>query len=62
MTKSSRFVGLDVHKDSIDIAWKAQLRLCARYRTLRARGKEQKKVIIAIARELAGFVWAIART
>ncbi len=44
-----------------DIAWKAQVRLCARYRSLRARGKEQNKVIIAIARELAGFVWAIAR-
>lgn len=43
-----------------DIAWKAQVRLCARYRRLRARGKEQNKVIIAIARELAGFVWAIA--
>lgn len=44
-----------------DIAWKAQVRLCGRYRQLRARGKEQNKVIIAVARELAGFVWAIAR-
>lgn len=44
-----------------DIAWKAQARLCKRYRTLRARGKEQNKIIIAIARELSGFVWAIAR-
>ena len=43
------------------IAWKAQVRLCKRYRTLRARGKEQNKVITAIARELVGFVWAIAR-
>ena len=43
------------------IAWKAQVRLCKRYRTLRAKGKEQNKVITAIARELAGFVWAIAR-
>jgi transposase len=45
-----------------DIAWKAQVRLCARYRQLRARGKEPNKVVIAVARELAGFVWAIART
>jgi len=44
-----------------DIAWKAQVRLCGRHRLLRARGKEPNKVIIAVARELAGFVWAIAR-
>lgn len=44
-----------------DIAWKAQVRLCGRYRLLRARGKEPNKVVIAVARELAGFVWAIAR-
>lgn len=44
-----------------EIAWKAQVRLCARYRQLRARGKEPNKVVIAVARELAGFVWAIAR-
>ena len=44
------------------IAWKAQVRLCGRYRQLRARGKEPNKVVIAVARELAGFVWAIART
>lgn len=42
------------------IAWKAQLRLCKRYRSLRAKGKEQNKVITAVARELVGFVWAIA--
>jgi transposase len=43
------------------IAWKAQVRLCKRYRTLHAKGKEKNKVITAIARELSGFVWAIAR-
>jgi len=48
-------------QDVRDIAWKAQLRLCSRYRQLRARGKEANKVVIAVARELAGFVWAIAR-
>jgi transposase len=42
------------------IAWKAQLRLCARYRKLARSGKPANVVTTAIARELAGFVWAIA--
>lgn len=44
-----------------DIAWKAQLRLSNRFRRLRARQLHQNKVCVAIARELAGFIWAIAR-
>lgn len=44
-----------------DIAWKAQLRLCGRFRRLMAAGKLRNKVVTAIARELAGFMWAIAR-
>lgn len=44
-----------------DIAWRAQLRLCSRYRRLQARGVHQNKVCVAIARELVGFVWDIAR-
>ena len=44
------------------IAWKAQVRLCARYRRLVARGKVSQVAITAIARELAAFMWAIART
>jgi len=48
-------------KTAIDIAWKAQLRLCARFRQLAARGLNRNKIVVAIARELAGFVWAIAR-
>ena len=43
------------------IAWKAQVRLSARYRRLVAAGKPAPKVVVAIARELAGFIWAIAR-
>jgi len=43
------------------MSWKAQLRLCGRFRALSARGLHQNKVCVAIARELAGFVWAIAR-
>src|SRR5215212_1500871 len=42
-----------------DIAWKAQLRLCGRYRKLMARGKRQGVVTAAIAREMAAFLWAI---
>ena len=44
-----------------DIAWKAQLRLCRRFRTLSAAGKKPTVVVAAIARELCGFVWAIGR-
>ena len=44
-----------------DIAWKAQLRLTGRFRRLVARGKAKPKVATAIARELSGFIWAIAR-
>jgi len=44
-----------------DIAWKAQLRLCARYRHLIAAGKARVVVTTAIAREMTGFIWAIAR-
>jgi len=43
------------------IAWKAQLRLCARFRKLTARGKSRNRVVTAIARELSGFMWAIAK-
>jgi transposase len=44
-----------------DISWKAQVRLCKRYRRLMARGKNANQVVVALARELAAFVWAIAR-
>lgn len=44
-----------------EIAWKGQVRLCGRFRRLMARGKTRNNVITAIARELAAFIWAIAR-
>ncbi len=44
-----------------DIAWKAQVRLCERYRKLSRAGKKPTVVITAVARELAGFVWAIGQ-
>jgi len=43
------------------LAWKAQLRLCTRYRRLLARGKARQTIVIALARELAAFLWAIGR-
>ena len=42
------------------IAWAAQRRLCGRYVKLYQRGKAKNKVVTAVARELVGFIWAIA--
>jgi transposase len=42
-----------------EIAWKAQNRLHKRYMKLMAAGKDQRKVMTAVARELMGFIWAI---
>lgn len=44
-----------------DTSWKAQVRLCQRYRQLSARGKNPNQVVVAIARELSAFMWAIAK-
>ena len=44
-----------------ETAWKAQVRLCKRFRRLAARGKNSNVVVTAIARELVAFMWAIAR-
>jgi transposase len=44
-----------------DIAWRAQLRLCGRFRRFAARGVPQNKICVAVARELAAFVWDVAR-
>ena len=44
-----------------EIAWKAQCRLTARYRALTRRGKAKNVAVTAVARELAGFIWAISR-
>ena len=51
----------EVSKEVKEISWKAQLRLCGKYRRLVARGKRKQTAVIAVARELAGFMWAIAR-
>lgn len=42
-----------------EIAWKAQVRLSKRYARLTAAGKDQRKIVTAVGRELLGFIWAI---
>jgi transposase len=62
--KVSRIIQLrheGLPKAVIDRAWDAQLRLCRRYRKLTQHGKHPNVVVTAIARELSGFVWDIAR-
>jgi transposase len=44
--------------ETVARAWKAQLRLCGRFRRLHARKNAKQLVVIAVARELAGFLWA----
>jgi transposase len=44
-----------------DISWKAQVRLCTRVRRLLARGKHANQVVVAMARELVGLLWAMAK-
>ena len=58
-TLRARLEGLP--KPVRDIAWKAQIRLCARYRRLSATGKKSPVVVAAIAREIAAFLWAIGQ-
>jgi transposase len=48
-------------KPIIERSWAAQLRLCKRFRKLTARGKPHNIALVAVARELAGFIWDIAR-
>ena len=43
------------------IGWKAQVRLCKRFRRLTARGKHSNVAVTAIAREILAFMWAIAK-
>jgi hypothetical protein len=43
-----------------DLAWKAQWRLCTRYKKMLARGKNKPQIVAATGRELLGFIWAIA--
>jgi transposase len=48
-----------VREEVKEIAWKAQHRLHKRYRRLAAAGKDQRKIVTAVGRELLAFIWAI---
>jgi predicted Mrr-cat superfamily restriction endonuclease len=73
MKQFSKYIGLDVHKETIAVAVAegdattvvAEIgdltRLCSRDRKLEARGKLKVQVSNAVARELAGFIWAIGQ-
>jgi len=60
-TKHLKAKAVNASPQAQGIAWKAQVRLCGRYRTLTRAGKNTKLVCVAIARELAGFLWDIVR-
>src|SRR6266699_3418871 len=49
-------------QDALDVerAWRCQQRLYQRWQRMAGRGKPQQKIVVACARELAGFIWAIA--
>jgi transposase len=49
----------EVSAEVAELSWKAQVRLCGRYQRLLQKGKPKCKVIVSIARELAGFIWAL---
>jgi transposase len=44
----------------VERAWRCQQRLYSRWLRMAGRGKPHQKIVVACARELAGFVWAIA--
>jgi transposase len=61
MSRAIRVRNIGVSERAKQIAWKAQHRLHDRYVKLLARGKNKQRTVTAVARELAGFVWSIAK-
>ena len=59
--KLKQYALKELHAPDKDFAWKAQIRLCTRCRVLASRGKHLTIPVTAVARGLAGFVWAIER-
>jgi len=51
---------MDVPHSIRDIAWKAQLRLTKRFRLMANKGKPNNLTVVAMAREIAAFMWDIA--
>jgi transposase len=50
----------DQPRELQELSWRCQVRLCQRYRQLTYRGKHHNKVIVAIGRELLGYIWEAA--
>jgi hypothetical protein len=42
-----------------DLSWRAQQRLCRKYRRMRARGLHENKIMTAVAREICAFLWEL---
>jgi len=60
-------VGYELHRRQrgqdavvVERAWRCQQRLHSRWQRMAGRGKPSQKIVVACARELAGFIWAIA--
>lgn len=51
----------DLPEEVKQICWKAQHRLNLKYRRMIGRGKNKQKTIVAVARELLGFIWAVGQ-
>jgi transposase len=60
LSNRQRALQRDLDPRVLEIAWKAQLRLSRRYTRLSSKSKPAGKVVTAVARELVGFIWAIA--
>ena len=61
VTPALRKRSKEASEEARRISWRAQQRLCGRYRRLTGRGKNRQQTVTAIARELAGFIWAVAQ-
>jgi len=61
VAKEKSDILMKLPKNVRDIAWNAQPRLRTRYRSMTAKGKKPTVIVTAIARELAGFIWAIGQ-
>jgi hypothetical protein len=61
MSRAIRERSVQASPEVLSIAWKAQGRLHGRYARMTARGKNKQQTVTAVARELVGFVWAVAR-
>jgi transposase len=61
MSKALRERSMGIAPEVCAMAWKAQKRLHNRMTRLRERGKHPGEVVTAVARELAGFIWAIGQ-